>query len=54
MRSLACFISNEYEDKIKCSKKLVAGYIVGWAPEFFSEPMVTTRRKTSITRKKDI
>ncbi len=29
------FISNEY-DKIKCFKKSVVGYIVGWVPEFFS------------------
>jgi len=31
----AFVISNEY-DKIKCFKKLLVGYIVGWAPEFFS------------------
>jgi len=30
-----CFISNEY-DKIKCFKKSVVGYIVGWKPEYFS------------------
>jgi hypothetical protein len=35
VRSLICFISNEY-DKIKCFKKSVVGYIVGWATEFFS------------------
>jgi len=29
------FILNEY-DKIKCFKKSVVGYIVGWTPEFFS------------------
>jgi hypothetical protein len=27
------FISNEY-DKIKCFKKSVVGYIVGWTPEY--------------------
>jgi len=30
-----CFIFNEYH-KIKCFKKSVVGYIVGWTPEFFS------------------
>ena len=35
MRSLICFISNEY-NKIKRFKKSVVGYIVGWTPEFFS------------------
>ena len=35
MLSLICSISNEY-DKIKCLKKSVVGYIVGWVPEFFS------------------
>ncbi len=35
MRSLICFISNEY-DKIKRFKKSVVGYIVGWKLEYFS------------------
>jgi hypothetical protein len=35
VRSLISFISNEY-DKIKCLKKSVVGYIVGWVPEFSS------------------